>query len=127
MATNLQTIERAMRLCGVLDIEESPTSRQAEIGLKVLNQMLIRWEADNVPLGFTAQTSLSAAIPVPDEALSAVDYGLAVELAPEFGASAPDEIKSRAANYFMSVQRDAFIVTPNDLSNMPGGMSRWNI
>lgn len=127
MATNLQTIERALRLATILDVEGTATAAMGVIGLKTLNQMLIRWEANNIPLGFTAQTSLAAAIPVPDEALSAVDYNLAVEIAPEFGTSAPAHVVSLANNYLLAVQRDAFIVSPNDLSNMPGARGRWDI
>lgn len=127
MATNLQTIERALRLLTVLDINASANAKQSEIGIKALNEMLIRWEANNLPLGFTSQTSAAATIPVPDEALSAVAYNLAVELAPEFGVMPSALVMSAAGALYNALLRDAFIVTPSDPSGMPGMRSTWNI
>ena len=127
MATNLQTISRALRMIGVLDIEETPSASMSTVGLKCLNEMLLRWEANNVPLGYSSQTSLSATIPVPDEALGAVAYNLAMELAPEFGATIPQIVAAQADMGYRRLLNDVFIVTPNDTSNMPGSRSRWDI
>jgi hypothetical protein len=127
MATNLETIERAMRLLTVLDIEASATARQSVIGLKALNQMLTRWEANNLPLGYTTQTDTAATIPVPDEALGAVDYNLACELAPEYGMNPPGKVEQMAAKLYSEALRDAFVVTPNAMHHVPGARSRWNI
>ena len=127
MATNLETIESALRRIGVLDIEESATARQGVIGLRLLNQMLTRWEASNIPLGFTAQTHLSASIPVPDEAQAAVENNLAIECGPDFGVTPPQAVIILADSGLAALMRDAFVVTPNDLSNMPGGRGRFNI
>ena len=127
MATNLETIERAMRLIGVIDIEASAAARQGVIGLKALNEMLTRWEANNLPLGYTTQTSLSATIPVPDEALSTVAHGLAVELAPEYGVTASQVVAMAFNAGYRALLNDGFIVTPNDMSHAPGARSRWDI
>ena len=127
MATNLETIESALRKLGVLDIEESASARQGVIGLRLLNQMLTRWEANNIPMGFTTQTNLSATIPVPDEAQAAVENNLAIECGPDFGTTPPQAVIVLADTHLAALLRDAFIVTPNDLSNMPGARSRWNI
>lgn len=127
MATNLETIERALRLLGVVDSEEELTGPRADDGLKAMNEMLLRWEANNLPLGFTAQTSLAATIPVPDEALSAVAYNLAVELAPEYQVMPSQIVGDRANAGYRALLNDAFTVTPNDLSHMQGARSRWNI
>lgn len=127
MATNLETIERALRLLGVVDSEEELTGPRADDGLKALNEMLTRWEANNIPLGFTTQTSTAATLPVPDEALSAVAYNLAVELAPEYQVMPSQVVGDRAAAGYRALLNDAFTVTPNDVSNMPGSRGRWDI
>lgn len=127
MATNLETIESALRKLGVLDIEESASARQGVIGLRLLNQMLTRWEANDIPMGFTTQTSLSATLPVPEEAQAAVENNLAIECGPDFGTTPPQAVIIMADTGLAALLRDAFIVTPNDLSNMPGNRSRWNI
>lgn len=127
MATNLQTIERALRLLGVVDSEEELTGPRADDGLKALNEMLTRWEANNLTLGFSTQTSTAATLPVPDEALSAVAYNLAVELAPEYQVMPSQVVAGRAEATYRALLNDAFTVTPNDMSHAPGGRSRWNI
>lgn len=127
MATNLETIERALRLVGVLDMHASAPAKESEIGLTVLNGMLTRWEANNIPLGFSAQTSLSAALPVPPEAETAVAYNLAVELGVELGAEPPQSVAALADAGYRAVSRDAFKVQPSDPSGVPGGRGRWNI
>lgn len=125
--TNLQMIQRAMRLIGVLDSDGTASGSAAADGLQALNDMLTRWEANNVPLGFSTQTNTAATLPVPDEALSAVAYNLALELAPEYGVAPPAAVVSLAEAGYRSLLNDAFTVTPNDLSNMPGGRGRWDI
>ena len=127
MATNLETIESGLRKLGILDIEESASPRMGVIGLRCLNQMLTRWEANNLPLGYTTQTSLAATTPVPDEAQSAVEFGLACEMGPDFGASPPAKVEQQAAMLYDKALRDAFIVTPNDMSHAPGARGRWDI
>lgn len=127
MATNLETIERALRLLGVVDSEEELTGPRADDGLKALNEMLNRWEANNLPLGFSTQTSTADTIPVPDEALSAVAYNLAVELAPEYQVMPSQVVAGRADATYRALLNDAFVVTPNDMSHAPGSRGRWNI
>lgn len=127
MATNLETIESGLRKLGVLDIEESATATMGTIGLRCLNQMCTRWEANSVPLGYTTQTSLAATTPVPEEAQSAVEFNLALEMEADFAVAAPANVRERAATLLREVTRDAFIVTPNDMRHAPGYRSRWNI
>ena len=127
MATNLETIERALRLLGVVDSEEELTGPRADDALKAMNEMLTRWEANNIPLGFTTQTSTAATIPVPDEALSAVAYNLAVVLSPEYQVMPSQVVAGLAEASYRALLNDAFNVTPNDMSHAPGARGRWNI
>lgn len=127
MATNLETIERALRLVNVLDMEEGASPTESSIGLTALNGMLTRWEANNIPLGFSTQTSLSATLPVPSEAESAVAYNLAVELGTELGVAVPAPVATLADAGYRAVCRDAFNIQPSDPSGMPGRRGRWDI
>lgn len=125
--TNLQMIQRAMRLINVLDSESTANATQAADGLQVLNDMLTRWEANGLPLGFSTQTNTASTLPVPDEALSAVAYNLAMELAPEYGITPSQIVAAHADMGYRRLLNDAFIVTPNDMSHAPGSRSRWDI
>lgn len=127
MATNLETIESALRKLGVLDIEESATAKMGEIGLRCLNQMCTRWEANNLPMGFSTQTGLSVTTPVPAEIQSAVEFNLALEMASDFGVTPPQAVATMAGTLYGAALRDAFIVTPSDMSHAPGFRGRWNI
>lgn len=127
MATNLETIESALRKLGVLDIEESATAKMGVIGLRCLNQMATRWEANNIPLGYSNQTGLSVTTPVPAEAQSAIEFNLALEMASDFGVTPPPAVAVMARELYAAALRDAFIVSPNDMSHAPGFRGRWNI
>lgn len=127
MATNLETIESGLRKLGVLDIEEAATAKMGTIGLRCLNQMVTRWEANSVPLGYSTQTSLAATTPVPDEAQGAVEFNLALEMEADFSVVAPNTVRARAGELYRQISNDTFTVTPNDMSHAPGARSRWNI
>jgi len=87
MATALDFIRRAMRLIGSLDAGEIPSAVDAQTGLEALQAMLGEWETRGVRLGGVVDMPIAAAtvIPVPVTHLNAIAYGLAAQIAPEYG------------------------------------------
>lgn len=79
-----------MRLIGALAEGEQPTADQSQDALVAFQAMLGEWETRGVKLGAVVDTEFATAdtIPVAVTHLNALALGLAVELAPEYGAAA---------------------------------------
>ena len=63
-------------------------------GIDALNQMMVRWEADGVALGWHTVADAGDTLPVPPEAEEAVGYNLALRLRARYGVDLdPDVIE----------------------------------
>ena len=93
MAQVQTIVNRALRLLGMLDANESPEAVDTQTAIEALNALMVRWEADGVALGWSAVSSGSETLPAPPEAEMPIAYNLAVVLRPEYGVQiAPDVI-----------------------------------
>ncbi len=71
MATAQETINRALRMTGVLADGETATAAQSVDALNVLNEMLYAWRDRGVDLGHSA-LELGDTIPYQDDHLAAI-------------------------------------------------------
>ena len=90
MATALDVITRSMRLIGALAEGEVPSAAQAADALVAMQAMLGEWETRGVKLGGAVDLdyATTTTVPVPITHQNALAFGLAVVLAPEYGAAA---------------------------------------
>lgn len=123
MATNNEFIGDALRLLGVLDETESPSSEQSADALVVFNDMMGALEEDGVSLGYAPQSD-----PTLDNGLGigvrkAIKYLLAVDLAPKYQRSVSAEIAVQAMNARNQLYRAAINLSlaPADMTHMPAG------
>lgn len=87
-------VNRALRILGVLDANETPPAVDTQTAIVALNALMVRWEADGVSLGWAAVDSGSDTLPAPPEAEEAIAYNLALRLRAEYGvALAPDVVE----------------------------------
>ena len=70
-------VNRALRILGVLDANETPPAVDTQTAIVALNALMVRWEADGISLGWAAVAAGSDTLPAPPEA----EYGVA--LAPD--------------------------------------------
>ena len=105
MATALDVIKRAMRMIGELAAEtgEAPSAAAAEQALATLNSMLAGWENKGIRLGIDT-LALTTTVPVPPSHDDAIAFGLAVNMAAEFGQDPPPAVAGRAAEEFAALQ-----------------------
>lgn len=61
-------------------------------GIAALNAMMTRWEADGIALGWRAVVSASEDVPLPDEAVEAVGYNLALRLRARYGVNLDPDV-----------------------------------
>jgi hypothetical protein len=121
--SNSQLISDSLGLLGVLQETEVMT---AEHGLRTLNDLMADWEQDGIDLQYFEQSSLPEDAPIPNHAVMAVKYYLAMALAPFYAKPVPPEFLSIGAEKYARLRRDAVkqYVRPTDLSHLPDG-SGW--
>lgn len=107
MAMVIDVIDRALRILRVKDAEEVATAAQSEQAMLALNQMMRRWEADGLRLGWNDVQLPSDEMPVPPEALRAIAFSLAVELRPEYGCALEADVVNHAKTEKAKLRADA--------------------
>lgn len=121
--SNSQLIADSLGLLGVLQETETMTNEQAQHGLRVLNELMADWEQDGIDLQYYEQSSLAEDAPIPNHAVMAVKYYLAMSLAPFYARPVPPEFLSIGGEKYERLRRDAVkaFIAPSDLSHLPQG------
>lgn len=106
MATCLEHGTRAARLINVLAEGEQLNANQTADMLKVLASMLASWESEGIPLSGLVGATLASAteLPLPATHDDAVQFNLAVMLAPEYGQQPSPIVMERADKTFRVLQ-----------------------
>lgn len=131
MAFVSEVLASALRRLQVIDRNGSVPARDAQFAIEALNDMVTRWEGSGLALGWKNVSTVDETIPVPDEALSAVKWNLAVELAAEYPLpAAMPGIADKAKHLLNELRRDRLTEMPlvqcNDLP-APSAGGRFNI
>lgn len=125
MATVLEHVTNAYRICGVCDETEQPSAEQGVTGLWRLNNLMADWKADGIDLGWYRQLSLSNTSPLQEGDYRGVELCLAGDLAAHFGISlAPDTAALIDSTYTKLVKRTRPVQEAN-LSELPKSVGPW--
>jgi P22 tail accessory factor len=108
MAVVQTIINRALRILGVLDANESPQAVDTQTAIEALNAMATRWEADGVSIGWVPVSAGSDTLPAPEEAQAALAYNLAVTLRPEYGRPLAPDVIAMAQEGFARLYADVY-------------------
>lgn len=121
--SNSQLISDALGLLGVLQETETMSAEQGAHGLRTLNQVMADWEQDGIDLQYYTQSTLADDAPIPDHALMAVRYFLAIALAPFYAAQVPQTFSVLADKYYSRLVRDSVRerLRPVSMSHLPLG------
>lgn len=106
MATVADLIRRSLLLIGQVAESETPTAAQLADGFVALNEMLDEWSADGFDVStFTATTD---EVDLAPGYAKAIRYGLAVDLADEYGVAVPGAVASGAEKGKTLIKRNEF-------------------
>lgn len=121
--SNSQLITEALALIGVIQETEVLSAEQGQHGLRKLNALMADWEQDGVDLQYFEQIALADETPIPDHAILAVTYYLAMALAPTYAARVPPEFVALGDKYYSRLVRDAAKekIAPTDLRHLTQG------
>lgn len=131
MALVSQVVNRALRLLQVIDANQATPARDSQTAMEALNGMVTRWEANGLALGWSNVSAVDDTLPLPDEALEAVTFNLAVRLAAEYPLpQAMPGIADLAKSLLAELRRDRLTSAPITLaSDLPRAESGggWDI
>lgn len=126
--TNLQVITDSLRLCHVITEIETPSNEDAQDALRRLNDMMFSWRRQKgIDLGWVAQTSLAANIPVDDEYFEVVTLQLSKKLAAHWGFELPASTIQYANEQFASLLAEFIAPDAADMSHFIANGSRYSI
>jgi len=112
MTTAANMVKRSLRLIQVINTVQPIKAEDAQTGIKVMNAMLTRWEANGLSLGWTNVDNPSDVLPLPPEAEEAVAYNLAVRLAPEYGVEVSLVVGRGSVEFLADLRRAQAVATP---------------
>ncbi len=127
MATAQQIINRALRLCRVLDAGEAAEAEDATDALETLNAMLAEWHSAQIGLpdyNFSALTD-ELASDVADR--DAIAYQLAIRIAPEYGQELSGLAIAIADASMSRLRLRYFQPGTSDFSEMPGCRAYYDV
>lgn len=127
MAKVGRIVTRALRLLRVVDATEAPEAEDMTTGIEALNDMMVRFEADGISLGWAAVTGPDEDIPIPHEAEEAVRFNLAVALRAEYGMPIDQDVFQRAADGLSALRRDVLVANPLALRSRLPACGRYNV
>lgn len=111
--TEVATIVRdALVILGVRDAQQPIPAIDMEDGIRVLNMMLRRWEANGLTLGWTDVVNPSDELPLPPEAEEAVGYNLAIRLRGRYQVFIEPDVFEFARIGLAALRRDVKVAAP---------------
>ena len=123
-----QAINKALSALQVIESGDSANPTDSATCLDILNRMMVQWEQTDKDFNWFPQDTLTDEVPVPDWALDAVVYGLAVESAAEFHAPISMELSRNHDNALGQVEVTLMNLKVDgaDMSHLPQGDVNWH-
>lgn len=103
MAKAAEVVNRALSLILIQPSEAPIQADDAATALETLNDMMAEWDGEGLSVGYSRASSLSDDITVPDYALAAMKYNLALRLAPEYEVEASASLQGNAGRSYRSL------------------------
>jgi hypothetical protein len=130
--TNAKLIEGALRDISVLGETDTASAEQGAIGLERLNQLMASLAAEDIEIGYFAQTTsaLTDACPIPAWAERGIRSRLARELLTAYpGGSLSEAMLDDEQNGFSTIRRICVQqrLRPLDYSALGAGSGRYDI
>jgi hypothetical protein len=122
MTTNLDVITDSYRKANVINDRETLSSKQANQGLVLLNDMMSDWEEDGIELGYYPVT-LNEDIPIDDKHLRGVKYNLSRAVAGDNSLPLSQEVLRIAELTYARLEKATTENMDADFSHMPNGFN----
>jgi hypothetical protein len=124
----LDIIDDALKEVNVISEVATASPEQGQFVLRRLNQMMALWaQTKDMDMGWFDQADTSGDMPTPDWVNLAIITGLAVAIAPKYGATISQELASIATSSISGVQTRLILDRKRgvDLSYLPVGAGHY--
>jgi hypothetical protein len=105
MSSNLDLINDALSLIGVLPEGLSASPEQSALALRELNNIAEEWADDNIIVNWSSQSALADTSSLMGLERSAMLYALAIKLCPHFGREPPQSVIALSISSGSKLQR----------------------
>jgi hypothetical protein len=112
MTTVADFIRDTLGCLGVVDVRQPVRPEDMKTGIRFLNRLVTRLEANQLSVGWSDVASPSDTLPLPPEAELGVMYTLAIVLAPQYLVSPSAEVLGGAEIFMADLRRDQAVATP---------------
>lgn len=127
MATAQTIVNRALRLCKVIDANGVAEASEAEDALATLNEMLAEWHVAEIGLPDYTMALLTTEFAGDAADMAAIAYALAVRVAPEYGAPLAEETLALSEITMGRLRLRYFQPGTSSSPDLPGAQSTFNI
>jgi hypothetical protein len=111
MTTATQIVERALRLCRVLDASEAVEAGDSQDAIEALNNLGQRWLASGLLPAWTNATGPTFVLVTATSANEALAFGLALKIAPEYGVDLSPLVLEQSKSEIQTLWRDRLTAT----------------
>jgi hypothetical protein len=129
MAQVLDILQDALQYLGVQDPDSALSPEDEKSGIRQLNMMMRRWEADGLSMGWVDATEGADVLTAPAECEEAIGYNLALRLQARYGISPArlEYVASKAREGYNTLLRDQEVATPLVARTDLPTPESWNI
>ena len=122
MTTVADFVRDTLGVLGVVDPRQPVQAVDMQTGIRFLNRLMTRLEADGTSFGWSNVSAPGDTLPLPPESEMGVMYVLAIVLAPQYSTTVSPEIAAGAARFGSDNLRDQAVATPiQQLVDLPCG------
>jgi hypothetical protein len=126
MATAIQIINRAMRLCRILDANEAAEAQDASDSLETLNALLAEMYEANIGLPDYSFANLTDTLATDNADREAIAFQLAIRIAPEYGVQLGGDVMALAEQTMGRMRLRYLQPGTIDLTELPyPTLGRW--
>jgi hypothetical protein len=112
MTTVADFVRDTLGLIQVVDPRQPVQNEYMQTGIRFLNRLCGRMEANTLSLGWVPVSNPSETLPLPAEAELGVMYSLAIMLAPQYGVTVSAEVVAGSEAFMNDLRRDQAVATP---------------
>ena len=126
--TVLSVIDDALREINVISETATASAEQGKFCLRRMNQMMALWQqTKDLDFGYFSQAVTTGDMPTPEWADLAIVTGLAIAIAPKYGASISQELAMVAESAISGAQTKLMVEKKKgvDLSYLPVGSGHY--
>lgn len=105
-------VKDALLLIQAVDARQPVSSVDMQGAIRALNRFCTRLEANGTSLGWQDVANPADTLPLLPEAELPVMYGLAIDLAPQYGVTPMPMVLARFTEYMNDLRRDQAVATP---------------